>query len=138
MYFEPTTASAIEYTQKNVLEEWIHLFLCRDEVDGGNEAFSKGLRLEPRNYYAPCLMNLDLFERCCGPEEGMKYRIPAMDFNKNVNGIMEKYKKSSWDMPPLIINRIAEKYELNDGNHRFEALKRLGTKEFWVIIWETE
>ena len=138
MTFEPTTTSAIEYSKKNKLEEWIHLFLCGDENDGGNEDFSKGLKLEPRKYYSPCLMDLNRFERCCGPEEGMKFRIPALDFNKNVNGIMEKYKKGSWDMPPMIINRIAEKYELNDGNHRFEALKRLGIKEFWVIIWETE
>ena len=138
MIFKPTTASAIEYAQQYKLEEWIHLFLCRDDKDGGNESFSKGLKLKPRKYYSPCLMDLNNFVRCCGPEEDMKYRIPSLDFNKSVNEIMEKYKKNNWDMPPLIINRTAEKYELNDGNHRFEALKRLGIKKFWIIIWETE
>ena len=46
----------------------------------GNEDFSKGLKLEPRKYYSPCLMDLNIFERCCGPEEGIKFRIPALDY----------------------------------------------------------
>jgi hypothetical protein len=137
MCFEPTTTSAIEYSKNNKLEEWIHLFLCRNEKNGGNEAFSKGLKLEPRKYYSPCLMNLNKFQRCCGPEEDMKYRVPASDFNKKIKGIIENFQKNIYDMPPLIINRNADKYELSDGNHRFEALKKLGIKEFWVIIWET-
>jgi hypothetical protein len=37
------------------------------------------------------------------------------------------------------VNRLEEwkdnKYELNDGNHRLEALKKLGINQYWVIIW---
>ena len=40
-------------------------------------------------------------------------------------------------MPPLIINRKDYMYELTDGNHRFEALKKLGIDKYWIIIWET-
>ena len=29
-------------------------------------------------------------------------------------------------------------FELCDGNHRFEALLRLGIKEYPVIVWMTE
>ncbi len=109
-------------------------FLCNE---GDNKAFSEGLKLGPRKYYSPSLMKLDLFERCCGPEGGIKYQISESGFNANVNAIINKYKNGDWDMPPLIINHTNNIYELNDGNHRFEALKRLNISEFWVIIWET-
>ncbi len=134
MNYKPTTTSAIEFADKNKLEEWIHLFLCNE---GDNKPFSEGLKLEPRKYYSPILMKLDLFERCCGPEEGIKYQISESGFNSNVNAIMSKYKNGDWDMPPLIINHTDGKYELNDGNHRFEALEKLNIDEFWVIIWES-
>lgn len=134
MNYKPTTSSAIEFAQNNSLEEWVHLFLCNE---GNNQSFSDGLRLEPRKYLAPKLMNLDQFERCCGPEDGMKFQIPFAGFDTNVNAIINKYKSGDWDMPPLIINCTNGIYELNDGNHRLEALQRLKIKEFWVIIWET-
>ena len=85
--YEPTTTSAIEFANNNKLEEWIHTFLCNE---GDNKDFSEGLKLEPRKYLTPKLMNLDLFERCCGPEEGLRYQIPIAGFNANVNAIMLK------------------------------------------------
>lgn len=100
-------------------------------------AFSEGLKLVPRKYSAPVLMNLNLFERCCGPESNIKFQISESGFNSNVNAIMSKYKSGNWDMPPLIINRDGNEYEISDGNHRFEALKRLNIDNYWVIIWET-
>ena len=63
--------------------------------------------------------------------------IDENGFNERVSKIMERYKKGDWDMPPLIVENHGIHYELNDGNHRFEALIRLGVKEYWVIIWET-
>ena len=135
MNYEPTTQSAIAFAQADKLEEWLHLFLYNE---GDNKAFSDGLKLEPRIYHTPRMMNLDLFERCCGPEEGLKWQIDATGFNKNVKAIMKKYKKGDWDMPPLIVNCANQKYELNDGNHRYEALQRLGVNAYWTIIWETD
>lgn len=135
MKYEPTTKSAIEFANNNELEKWVHLFLCNE---GDNIPFSEGLKLEPRKYYAPVLMNLNLFARCCGPENNVKFQISESGFNANVNAIMSKYQNGDWDMPPLIINHTENKYELNDGNHRLEALKRLNINEFWVIIWETD
>ena len=73
MKYEPTTASAVEFAKHGRLEEWIHLFLCNE---GDNKAFSDGLKLEPRRYSASEIMRLDLFERCCGPEDGIKHYIP--------------------------------------------------------------
>ena len=134
MRYEPTTTSAIAHASHGRLEEWVHLFLCNE---GCNVPFSDGLKLEPRRYTGPQQMDLCLLIRCCGPEDNMKFQEPARDFRKRVASIMKKYKTGKWDMPPLIANRVDGHYELNDGNHRLEALKSLGITSFWVIIWET-
>ena len=89
-------------------------------------------------------MNLDLFTRTYGPEPGMAYSIREDDkeqikwFWLNIGGITEKYRAGKWDMPPLIIQDNDGIYEINDGNHRFEALKMLGIKKYWVILWRTK
>jgi len=41
-------------------------------------------------------------------------------------------------MPPLIVHFVDGQFEINDGNHRFEAYSRLGIKESYVIVWITE
>jgi len=132
--YKPTTSSAIEFASANRIEDWIHLFLCGE---GNNIPFSEGLKLEPRNYYAPKMMLLNQFERCCGPEENMTFRVPEDNFIKRVGGIAEFYSTGDWDMPPLIIYLHEGAYVLSDGNHRFEALTKLGIDSYWVIIWET-
>lgn len=138
--FKATTKSAIEYARQNNLEEWIHTFLCGE---GDNKGLSDGLKLEKRYYQEPKLMDLDLFQRCYGPEPGLKYSIREDDeeqikyFWKNIAAIAERYKTGEWDMPPLIIQECDGVFELNDGNHRYEALKKLGIKEYWVILWGT-
>lgn len=134
MKYDPTTKSAIEFANAGKIEQWVHTFLCND---GGNVSFSEGLKLEPRTWYAPELMCLNLFQRCCGPEDGMKFQTPDKGFYDRVNSIARKFQTGLWDMPPLIIQRTNNGYELNDGNHRFEALKQLGINKYWVIIWET-
>jgi len=135
MEYKPTLSSASNYADVNRLEEWIHLFLCGE---GNNKDFSDGLKLRPRKFFAPEIMSFSKFERCCGPECNMKFQIPEENFLKRVEDIASLYNKGDWDMPPLIINREDNKYELNDGNHRLEALKKLGIDQYWVIIWETE
>ena len=134
MEYNATSSSAREFADDGKLEEWIHLFLCGE---GGNKPFSDGLKLAQRRYHAPKLYALDTFKRCCGPEPDLKWVIDENSFNERVSKMMEYYKKGDWDMPPLIIQDHGTHYELNDGNHRFEAMTRLGVKEHWVIIWET-
>ncbi|QVK19454.1 ParB N-terminal domain-containing protein [Mycoplasmatota bacterium] len=129
-----TLKKALEYKNNNHIEDWIHSFL-HDE--GNNIPFSEGLRLSKRYYIGPIKMPLSLFKRCCGPEENLKYVIDQTDFERNVKAIQERYKKG-WDMPPLIINYVNKSFELTDGNHRYEALRRENIKDYYIIIWITE
>ena len=134
MEYKPTSGSAIEFAQTGQLEEWIQNFL---RGEGNNLGFADGLKLAPRIYHAPKNIPLSKFSRVCGPEEGLKWQIDENGFNWRVGKIMERYENEGWDMPPLIINCQDGIYELNDGNHRFEALSRLGIKNHWVVFWET-
>lgn len=116
------------------LEEWVHEFLVGE---GNNIEFSKGLKLNYRQYYGPVKMKLDLFERCCGPEETMMYRVAEEPFEENIR-MMVKDIEAGWDIPPLIVNYVDKKFVINDGNHRFEALKRTGVNEYYIVLWTTE
>ncbi|MBQ8409347.1 MAG: ParB N-terminal domain-containing protein [Clostridia bacterium] len=136
--YKCSLSSAKEFAKQNKLEEWVHTYLLSD---GKNKEFSDGLKLFDRYFIGPIKMPLSLFHRCCGPEEEMKYRVNKGWFEKHVAELAEVIKREP-DMPPLIVHFLMEngkeEFELNDGNHRFEAYSRLGTKEYAVIVWITE
>lgn len=129
-----TSKNARKFSNSGKIEEWIHQFL-HDE--GNNIPFSDGLKLENRYFIGPLKMPLSLFSRCCGPEETMKYRVGFEEFEERVTRIQHRLE-NGWDMPPLMICYENNGFELNDGNHRYEALTRLGVKEFDIIIWITK
>lgn len=132
--YECSLSSARAYAREGKIEDWIHLYLMSD---GHNKEFSDGLKLFDRYFIGPIKMPLSLFCRCCGPEDNMKYRINEEWFEKHVTDL-ENVIKAVKDMPPLIVNYANGYFELNDGNHRFEAYSRLGIKEYYVIVWITE
>jgi hypothetical protein len=129
-----TGKAAREFSGRGRIEEWIHRFLCEE---GNNVDFSEGLKKERRFYIGPLKMPLSLFERCCGPEENMKYRIDKGGFEWRVSEIRKRID-SGWDMPPLIINYSEQVFELSDGNHRYQAMLDSGYEDCDVIIWITE
>ena len=138
--YDRTLSSAQAFAKASRLEEWIHLYLLSD---GNNIPFSEGLKTFPRFYLGPVRAPLALFKRCCGPEEGMKWRVHPVHFENKVQRLM-KAAEADADMPPLIIHYLfSEKdgtpeFELNDGNGRFEAYTRLGRTHAPVIFWITE
>ncbi len=132
--YKCSLSSARAYAEKNKIEDWVHQYLLSD---GHNKEFSDGLKLFDRYFIGPIKMPLNLFSRCCGPEENMKYRVNAEWFEKLVTEL-EHTIQTVDDMPPMIANYVNGHFELNDGNHRFEAYQRLGVKEYYMIIWITE
>ena len=133
--YQCTLSSAREYAAAGRLEEWVHAFLLSD---GDNKAFSDGLKLFDRFFIGPVRMPLNLFTRCYGPEENMKFRAASVEwFELCVGRLMEVIRQEE-DMPPLIVHYVDGGFELNDGNNRHEAYRRLGIAEYEVIVWITE
>ena len=127
-----TATSAIDYAQANKLDEWVHDFLLGE---GNNKELSESIKRHGRKFFAPKRMKLDLFRRCFGPQAVDDDR----DFFDKVNEIADRFKAGAWDMPPLIALECNKGYyDLDDGSHRFEALKMLGIDEYWVILWGSE
>ena len=132
--YECTLSSATAYAAEGRLEEWVHAYLLSD---GHNREFSDGLKLLDRYFLGPAKMPLSLFERCCGPEASMRFRVDGDWFEQHVERLMEVVSREK-DMPPLIVHYVDGGFELNDGNHRHEAYRRLGVREYDVIVWITE
>jgi len=44
---------------------------------------------------------------------------------------------NGWDCPPLIVQYTEGRLVVSDGNHRHEALARLGTVEYPMLLWAT-
>lgn len=132
--YQCSLSSAMDFAKCGKVEEWIHQYLLSD---GHNKEFSDGLKLFDRFFIGPIQMPLQLFTRCCGPEDGMKYHIPEDWFEKHIAELKDVLTQQK-DMPPLIVHYVDGGFELNDGNHRLEAYSRLGIAEYYVIVWITE
>lgn len=116
------------------IEKWLQDYL---RGEGNNIGLADGLLLEKRYYVGPVDWNIDALERCCGPESTMKYRTDEKDFNKRINGITERILQG-WEMPPLLVSYERNEFLINDGNHRYEAYKKLNKKIIPVIFWMTK
>lgn len=141
MEYQGTGSNAKLCAQNGKLEDWVHAYLLSE--DGHNKPFSDGLRLFQRTYFGPMEMPIALFERISGPEETMPYRIHPGWWEECIGRLKEAIQNGA-DLPPMIVHyyipegETEGRFELNDGNHRWEACKRLGIGTADVIVWITE
>ena len=131
--YNQTLSCAMEWAKAGRIEEWVHLYL---PVDGRNQPMADGLRLAPRIFRGPVPFPLSDLTRICGPEEDMKWRVHPVRFEEHVASLVREIEKGA-DLPPLIVQCTPAGLELNDGNHRLEAFRRLGIEEYPVIFWAT-
>lgn len=141
MTYQGTLSSVREWAEQGKLEEWIHLYLL---TDGHNKPFSDGLKIVDRFFLGPVEMPLDLFQRCTGPaEEGLKFQVHSEQWEQKVQRMMELIADNQ-DLPPLIVHYLIPEgkeegeFELNDGNHRWEAYRRMNIEKAHVIVWITD
>lgn len=129
-----TLHGALESGLRGQIEQWVHTFL---QGVGHNPFLSYILSLKKRYFFNPVLIRLNLFSRNCGPEENIIYKVKKPGFEVMVSSMMHSFR-NDWDMPPLIIEYKNGKFDLSDGNHRFEALTRLGIAHYFIIFWTTD
>ena len=101
------------------------------------------MKLHHRTFHPPVSFPLNLLTRNTGPESEMRWKIPPEWFEIHVGQLMEVIKAGA-DLPPLIVHhwipegKVDGEFEMNDGNHRLEAFKRLGVERYHIIFWCTE
>jgi hypothetical protein len=77
-----STCSAQQAAAAGQLEPWIYGYL-----QGGawaNRGLLEGLQKQQRWWLGSMEVELDRLSRCCGPEPGMEYRVPADAWDKRV------------------------------------------------------
>ena len=131
MFYEPSVLSAQIYNTVGRLDVWVYLFLARDA-----NAMCIAEEMKRNNYcfVGPVDVPLYLFSRKCGWEPDMPYQEERDLFEKKTEGYREKYS-CGVDMPPILLVYDDESgFDLYDGAHRYEALKRIGRQTAPTII----
>ena len=140
MDYACTLTNARQAAAQGELEQWIHTYLL---TDGNNKALSDGLKKFDRIFHLPVSFPLQGFTRNTGPEPNMQYKIHPEWFEVHVGQLMDAFTAGE-DLPPLIVHYFIPedkelgRFEINDGNHRLEAFRRLGVERYHVIFWCTE
>ena len=78
--------------------------------------------------------DLDKLIRVTGPEENMTFREDPQIWEKRINYFVDLLKQGI-ELPPLIVTNFWHENHINDGTHRFAALKKLGYKKYWTIVF---
>jgi len=121
---------SLSYAKKDEIDKWAHEFLNNE---GSNVKLSKVMN--GKGYWlGPVEVPFSKLVRCCGPEKNMKFYEEKEKFYKHVENIIKKFQEG-WDMPPFIAWHLNEKLSLADGNHRIEALRKIGFKKYFAIMW---
>lgn len=130
MQFNLLTAQ--EYAAAGCLEEWIHAYLTTGAW--ANHGLSDGLKLQQRYWLGPLALPLASLNRVCGPEPEMEYIEPVDGWEQRIRILMQNIQALE-DVPPFIIHHQANDLSIRDGNHRHEALRRLGYESCYVLLW---
>ncbi len=72
--------------------------------------------------------------RIMGPEANITFPEALGKWERRVKEIENRIAKG-WIPEPLIVANYWGKHTIADGNHRHEALKRMGIKEYLVITY---
>lgn len=114
------------------LEAWIYRYLQAGEW--ANRALLAGLRKQPRCWLGPLEIELARLSRCCGPEPGLEFPVPASLWDAKVTHLADTLTEPA-AVPPLIVEYRAGALSVRDGSHRHEAMRRKGWLKAWVLIW---
>jgi len=126
-----TVESAQKATEKGALRKWLVNYL---KNEGNNlklaqtvEESTDKMKIEP-----PKMMLLSRMKIMVGPP-GSKRKWIDKDWGKNIEKFV-KLIESGWSPPPIIVTDFWKPgISITDGNHRYEALKKIGYKKYWAI-----
>jgi hypothetical protein len=125
-------ASAREAARVGRTPLWVGQFLASRGSD--NLVLAAALAQQPHWWLGPVRVPLRALVRLAGPEEGIECPIDPDAWEHDVEA-MEESIEHGWEPPPLLAQWRQGCLLLHDGNHRYEALLRVGARDAWVLIW---
>lgn len=129
-----TLSLAKQYDKEGKIDQWMQDFL---REDGKNLALADGLLLEERHYFGLCEIPIALFSDV---KSGAPEYLHAENDIEYFFHVVEQMKESladGWDAPPLIIEYVYGKFQVDDGRHRLETYRQLGVERVWAAVWTT-
>jgi hypothetical protein len=111
------------------LAAWSQSFL---RGEGGNLGVANPLREREDDVYVLAELGLNDIYPISGPNGDFDWSVPPDVFEDRVEAMMRRLQQG-WDAPPLFVHMRT--LRLVDGNHRREALLRLGRRTYWAVMW---
>lgn len=121
-----------DFMKRNHTGQMVLKFLNLTESE--NKELIRYIQKKRNELHGPKLVSIGRIQRTLGPEKGMLHPESKDLFRKRTDEWVRKFKNNFRPFP-LIAELDGETYLLLDGNHTFEALKRIGRKKCWVIFY---
>jgi hypothetical protein len=128
-------ASARAAAAEDRVAIWVGEFLASPGSD--NATLAAALAQREHWWLGPLEVPVDALVRLAGPEAEVLVPIEADEWEDDV-ATMEESLEEGWEPPPLLAEYQDGRLLLQDGNHRYEALVRIGAPSAWVLIWFDE
>jgi hypothetical protein len=125
-------ASAQEAAKEGRLAEWVVDFLA--SPGSSNSTLAAAFAIRGATYLGPIQFALDRLTPMAGPA-GHDVVVPVAEraWESDVEA-MEYSMEHGWHPPPLLVSHHDGKYFLEDGNHRYETLRRMGATHAWIVL----
>lgn len=125
-------ATAFDARANDAIASWVGEFLASPGSD--NAALAAGLAQDQHWWLGPVEVAVDDLIRLAGPENDALCPIEPDEWNDDVESMAGSLERG-WEPPPLLAQFHEDQLLLQDGNHRYEALVRAGTRTAWVLVW---
>lgn len=129
-----TLSTAKQYDREGKIAQWMQDFL---RADGKNLALADGLLLEERHYFGLREIPIALLSDV---KDGAPEYLQAENDKQYFFYVVDQMKESladGWDTPPIIVEYVYGKFQVDDGRHRLELYRQIGAERVWAIVWTT-
>ncbi len=118
---------------ENVYEKIVELVNSTEE---GNKDLINYIESHKDKWNGPIQVTAEKLIRTIGPEPAMLNSESDNNFQKRIDEITKTISNNPSALPFLICEYFEGNYYLLDGNHTFEALKKLGYQSMSVVYTE--
>jgi hypothetical protein len=127
-----SVAAARAAAARGQLGRWVAEFLCSPGSD--NPLLAEILAQSHPCWVGPVELPIDRLHRLAGPSGAPVLEVVEDDeWRDDVDGLATKVK-AGHEPPPVVVTYRDDHLEVEDGNHRLEALRRAGRAEAWAVV----
>ncbi len=126
-----TVDGARRAAERDELREWVAAFLRSSGSD--NAALADSLLEEMAYWFGPVKLPFDELNRLAGPPDQPTLAPLPEDGIETVENMGDSIEEG-WEPPPLVVSYCDDQFNVEDGNHRIETLRRTGAEEYWSIV----